>query len=112
MFFDNKVYFKYLDMCRAEGINVPIIPGLKIITSKAHLVNIPKNFFINLPDDLVDEIVSADQRHVVEIGVEWAAKQVEELFNRNVPSVHFYIMQNSRPITLLMERLKMFKPIF
>src|SRR5690554_2817709 len=47
MFYDNSVYFKYLDKCRKEGIDVPIIPGLKILTSKSHLINIPKNFYIN-----------------------------------------------------------------
>jgi methylenetetrahydrofolate reductase (NADPH) len=112
MFFDNSVYLKYLETCRLEGITVPIIPGLKIITSKAHLVNIPKNFYINLPDELVEEVVAADPRHVMEIGVNWAAKQVEELFNNNVPSVHFYIMQNSRPIAMLMEKLKLFKQFY
>lgn len=111
MFFDNEVFFKFVDLCRQEGINVPIIPGLKILTSKAHLVNIPKNFYVNIPQVLVDEVTAAKPEHVMDIGVEWAVKQVEELFNRNVPSVHFYIMQNSLPVKKLMERLKLFKKI-
>ena len=109
MFFDNKVYFNYLDACRQEGIEVPIIPGLKIITNKSHLVNIPKNFYINIPSDLTDEVMAAKPEHVLTIGVEWAAKQVEELLNNNVKSVHFYIMQNSKPVVKLMEKLKLFK---
>ncbi|MBZ0200651.1 MAG: methylenetetrahydrofolate reductase [Ignavibacteriaceae bacterium] len=108
MFYDNKNYFDYLEKCRAAGIQVPIIPGLKIITNKSQLISIPKNFFINIPDQLVDEIYAAKPEHVMSIGVEWAAKQVEELLNHNVPSVHFYIMLNSRPITMLMDRLKLF----
>jgi methylenetetrahydrofolate reductase (NADPH) len=111
MFYDNKLFFNYVDLCRKEGIEVPIIPGLKILTSKAHLVNIPKNFYVNLPQELVDEVLEAKPDHVMDIGVEWAVKQVEELINRNVPSVHFYIMQNSTPVRKLMERLKMFKKI-
>src|SRR5690606_32407323 len=111
MFFDNEVFFKFVDLCRQEGINVPIIPGLKILTSKAHLVNIPKNFYVNIPQVLVDEVTAAKPEHVMDIGVEWAVKQVEELFNRNVPSVHCYIMQNSLPVKKLMERLKLFKKI-
>jgi methylenetetrahydrofolate reductase (NADPH) len=106
MFFDNKVYFKYLDLCYGEGIKVPVIPGLKILTNKSHLINIPKNFYINLPQDLVEEVLSAKPDQVMDIGVEWAANQVEELFNKNIPSVHFYIMQNSLPVIKLMERLK------
>jgi methylenetetrahydrofolate reductase (NADPH) len=111
MFFDNKVYFNFVDQCRNEGITAPIIPGLKILSAKSHLVNIPKNFYVSLPDDLVDEVNSARPDQVMEIGVEWAAKQVEELLNKNVPSVHFYIMQNSTPIKKLMDRLKLFKKI-
>ena len=109
MFFDTKVYFRYVELCRKEKIAVPIIPGIKILTSKAHLVNVPKNFYINIPDELAEEVYAAKPEHVMDIGVEWAAKQVEELLNNNVPSVHFYIMQNSLPIKKLMNRLKLFK---
>jgi methylenetetrahydrofolate reductase (NADPH) len=109
MFYNNKVYFDYVDQCRKEGITVPIIPGLKIITNKSHLINIPRNFYINIPEQLSDEIYAAKTEHVTDIGVEWAAKQVEELLNAGVPSVHFYIMQNSKPVKMLMNRLKLFK---
>jgi methylenetetrahydrofolate reductase (NADPH) len=111
LFYDNSVYFKYVDMCRQEGIDVPIIPGIKILTNKSHLINIPKNFYVNLPDELVDEVMTAKPEHVLEVGVEWAARQVEELLEKNVPSVHFYIMQNSKPIKMLMDRLKFFRKI-
>ncbi len=107
MFYDNKYYFKFVDLCREIGIKVPIIPGLKILTSKAHLTSVPKNFYINIPDGLSDEVMAAKPEHALDIGVEWAAKQVEELLNKNVSSVHFYIMQNSKPIIKLMERLKL-----
>ncbi|NCS88241.1 MAG: methylenetetrahydrofolate reductase [NAD(P)H] [Ignavibacteria bacterium CG2_30_36_16] len=108
MFFDNKIYFNYVDKCLKAGIDAPIIPGLKIITNKAQLQTIPKNFYINIPDELSDEVYAAKPEHVMSIGVEWATKQVEELLNKNVPSVHFYIMLDSRPITMLMKRLKLF----
>jgi methylenetetrahydrofolate reductase (NADPH) len=111
MLYDNKVYFNFVDLCRREGITVPIIPGLKILTSKAQLINIPKNFYVNLPQELVDEVTAAKPEHVLDIGVEWAVKQVNELFDKNVPSVHFYIMQNSKPVKKLMERLKLFRKI-
>jgi len=111
MFYDNKAFFNFVDLCRKEGIEVPIIPGLKILTSKAHLINIPKNFYVNIPEELVDEVSAAKPEHVMDIGVEWAVKQVEEIFNRSIVSAHFYIMQNSLPVKKLMERLKMFKKI-
>jgi methylenetetrahydrofolate reductase (NADPH) len=111
MFYNNEVYFNFVDLCRKEGVTVPIIPGLKILTSKAHLINVPKNFYISIPDALADEVYAAKPEQVLDIGVEWAAKQVEELIAHNVPGVHFYIMQNSKPIVKLMERLKFSKQI-
>lgn len=106
MFFDNEKYFSYVDNCKKQGIEVPIIPGLKILTSKAQLSNIPKNFHIDFPTELAEEIYEAKAEHVLDIGVEWTARQVEDLLNRNVPAIHFYIMQNSTPINALMKKLK------
>ncbi|HSL88921.1 MAG TPA: methylenetetrahydrofolate reductase [Ignavibacteriaceae bacterium] len=106
MFYDNKYYFDFVDLCTQMGITAPIIPGLKILTSKVQLHTIPKNFYVNIPEALADEVSNAKPEHVLDIGIEWAVKQVEELLNKNVPSVHFYIMQNSKPIIKLMERLK------
>ncbi len=112
MFYDNEFYFDYVEKCREEGINVPIIPGLKILTSKAQLHSVPKNFHVTIPDALADEVDAAVPDKVLEIGVEWATKQVEELLERNVPSVHFYIMLNSKPIKMLMDNLKLYKKVF
>jgi len=112
MFYDNKHYFNYLEMCRAEGIGAPVIPGLKIITIKPHLTNIPRNFFINIPDELVDEVMEARPEHTMEIGVNWAAKQVTELLEKGAPSIHFYVMQNTAPIKRLMAKLKLDKNSF
>jgi methylenetetrahydrofolate reductase (NADPH) len=112
MFYDNSFYFKYVDECRKMGINAPIIPGLKILTSKAQLNSIPKDFHVTIPSALSDEVESAKPEDVLNIGVEWAANQVRELLDNNVPSVHFYIMLKSKPITLLMERLNLFKKVF
>ncbi len=106
MFFDNKKFFKFVSMCRDAGINVPIIPGLKIITSKKHLNSLPKDFFIEIPEDLYGEIKESDPKHVMDIGVEWAVKQVEELFNNGTPSVHFYILQNAKPIQKFFKLLR------
>jgi len=106
MFYDNNAFFTFEEKCREAGIDVPIIPGLKIITSKTNVTSLPKNFYVDLPAELSDELIEADDNHVTEIGVEWAVKQVEELFNHKVPAVHFYIMQNAKPINMLMNKLK------
>ncbi len=106
MFYNNQAFFNYHDLCRKEGITAPIIPGLKIITSKDHIKSLPKNFYIDIPQDLADEIEAAKPEHVMEVGVNWTLKQVEELLNSNVPGIHFYIMQSSAPMKMLMKKLK------
>ena len=112
MFYDNKYYFDFVDKCREAGITVPIIPGLKILTSKVQLHSIPKDFHVTIPSALADEVDSAKPDEVLNIGVEWATNQVRELLDANVPSVHFYIMLNSKPISMVMERLKLFNKVF
>ena len=107
MFYLNQHYFNYVKLCRKSGINVPIIPGIKILTTKHHLTSLPKEFFIDIPEELAGEVLEADGRHTLEIGVKWAYKQVEELFNNNVPAVHFYILQNLKPIKILFKKLKL-----
>lgn len=104
MFFDNQVYFDFVDKCHAQGIKVPIIPGLKIINNKKQLVSIPRNFHVDIPAQLTREIMQAKDNHVQEIGVDWTLAQFTELLNNNVPAVHFYILQDSKPIKQLMQK--------
>lgn len=93
MFFDNTKYFEYVDRCRAYGINVPIVPGLKPLTKKYQLNSIPRNFFINMPEALVKEVSKAkDSAAVKEIGTEWAIEQSKELKSKKVPCLHYYTM--------------------
>ncbi len=93
MFFDNKKYFEYVDKCKAAGINVPIVPGLKPITRKYQLNSIPRKFFINFPEELVKEVQKVKKSEFVkEIGIEWSIQQCKELKQRGVPCLHFYTM--------------------
>jgi methylenetetrahydrofolate reductase (NADPH) len=95
MFFDNKKYFDFVNTCRELGIEVPIIPGLKPITSKKQAVALPKTFHIDLPEDLLDEIEKcSDDKKVREVGIEWCAKQSKELIKFGVPCLHYYTMGN------------------
>lgn len=109
MFYDNKHYFDYVKLCREAGIDIPIIPGLKILTSKSQLHSIPKNFHVSIPTELADEVEAAKPEDVLKIGVEWSVNQVKQLLDENVPSVHFYIMLDSKPISMLLDQLKIFK---
>lgn len=99
MFFDNKAYFKFVDECRAIGINVPIIPGIKPIAIKKHLTMLPNIFKIDLPDELEQGIGKCkDNADVKELGIEWGIQQCRELIESGVPVLHFYSMGKSDAI--------------
>lgn len=105
MFFDNQKYFQFVKQCRDFGIQVPIIPGLKVLRSMAQLKSLPKTFHIDLPDVLVDE-VTENPEHVAEIGARWALKQAEELMNANVPSLHFYVLNDAPLVSGIVKKLQ------
>ena len=96
MFFDNKKYFEYVDLCREAGIHVPIIPGIKPITKKIHLRALPSIFNMDIPEPLASELHDAkDDAAARQIGIEWCIQQCKELKASNVPALHFYTMSFS-----------------
>ncbi len=99
MFYNNKSYFDFVEKARAVGIEIPIIPGLKILTVKRHLKLIPEFFYVDLPADLVEQVEAAKTNNEVsKIGVQWAIEQTKELYEANVPCIHFYIMQSAKQV--------------
>ena len=93
MFFDNSKFFAFVDSCRAIGINVPIIPGLKPIFNKKQLTVLPKIFHIDLPMALSNEIIKCKEDADVEIiGAEWLLEQSRELKKAGVPALHYYTL--------------------
>ncbi|MCP4655646.1 MAG: methylenetetrahydrofolate reductase [NAD(P)H] [bacterium] len=107
MFFDNRYYFEFVEECRRQGIEVPIIPGLKVISSKRQLRLIPRTFHCNVPAELSEAVEGAKSEEVIEVGVEWSLRQVRELLDKEVPALHFFIMQSSKAINSLLPRLKL-----
>ncbi len=96
MFFDNSKFFEFVEKCRAAGITVPIIPGLKPISTKKQLNLIPHRFKVDLPDDLIMAVVRAeDNKAVRQIGIEWCIEQSKELVAKGVPLLHYYSMGKS-----------------
>lgn len=104
MFFDNQAFFRFRDRCREQGIDVPIIPGLKVLTSERQLTTIPRAFHVDIPEELAAEI-SANPKHVSEIGQEWAYKQSLELLENGVPGLHYYIMAKPGSVIDVIDRL-------
>jgi methylenetetrahydrofolate reductase (NADPH) len=98
MFFDNKKYKAFVDKCRQNGINVPIIPGLKPITSSKQLISLPKIFHLDIPVELSEAIQSCNsEKEVKEVGIEWMIHQCKELKEMGAPVLHFYTMGNPEP---------------
>jgi methylenetetrahydrofolate reductase (NADPH) len=96
MFFDNKNYFNFVDQCRKIGIDVPIVPGIKPLTKQYQLNSIPRNFYVDLPDELVWEMTKATTAEARrEIGIEWCIQQSKELKAAGVPCLHYYTMGDS-----------------
>ncbi len=96
MFFDNQKYFEFVKEVRAAGITVPIIPGIKPITTIGQITMLPRTFFLDLPDALMDELEKCKTNSEVrEVGIEWSIQQCKELIQAQVPSLHFYTMSKA-----------------
>jgi len=95
-----------VDLCREQGIDVPIIPGLKPITTLRHIGFLPKTFRVDLPDAFAAELVKCKTDAAVrQVGVEWCVEQARELMARGVPSLHFYTMGRSEAVKAVASRV-------
>lgn len=101
MFFDNKVYYDFVGKCREAGITVPIIPGLKPLSTFRQISVIPESFSLDIPVELTQEMTKAkdDKEALYRIGTEWCTMQCKDLIAHGVPAVHFYTMGKSQNIT-------------
>ena len=106
MFFDNKKFFDFVAKCRAAGITVPIIPGLKPIATKKQLNLIPHRFSVELPDDLIMAVVKAkDNDAVKQIGIEWCTQQSKELVAAGIPVLHYYSMGKAENVKAIAKEI-------
>jgi methylenetetrahydrofolate reductase (NADPH) len=106
MFFDNNKYFEFVERCRAVGINVPIIPGLKPIKNLNHISFLPKFFNIDFPDAFANELLKCKTNVAVEqLGIEWGIQQAKELKEAGVPCIHFYTMSKSDSVKAIAKQV-------
>ncbi len=102
MFFNNEAFFEFEKTCRDAGILVPIIPGIKPLTTKIQLSSLPRTFSIDLPDILVKAVEECTTpQKVRQVGIEWAIQQSRELISAGVPVLHFYTMGKSDNISAI-----------
>lgn len=106
MFFDNQKYFDFVKKCRKEGITVPIIPGLKPISTKKQLNLIPHRFHVDLPEDLIMAVVKCkDNKAVRQVGIDWCIEQSKALQKAGIPVLHYYSMGKSDNIRAIASAL-------
>jgi len=92
--------------CRDIGINVPIIPGLKPITSKRQVTVLPSSFYIDLPEELSEAVDKCkDNEAARQVGVEWCVQQSKELMEFGVPCLHYYSMGKAEPVYRIAKEL-------
>ncbi len=100
MFFDNSRFYEYVNRCRKAGITVPIVPGLKPLSTAKQVQLLPESFSIDIPSELTREIATHkdNKEAVYQIGQEWAAAQCKDLLAHGCKSVHFYTMGKARNV--------------
>jgi len=106
LFYDNELFFRFVKAARDQGVTIPIVPGLKILTRRSHVTSIPRTFNVSVPEALVAEVAAVGDESVADVGIRWAHDQTIQLFEQGVPSAHFYVMQDTGPLVSLLERLK------
>jgi methylenetetrahydrofolate reductase (NADPH) len=106
MFFDNQRYFDFVAICRKNGIEVPIVPGLKPMTKLHQLNSLPRLFHINLPNALVEAFSKAkDNKARTQVGIEWCIQQSKELKAGGAPCLHYYTMGDADTIRAIVEKI-------
>ena len=117
MFFDNEAFYRFEKRCRDAGITVPIIPGLKPLSTLRHIALLPESFSIDIPLELTTAVQDAVKDYdlsfprdmaraneiIYEIGTEWCVAQCKDLLAHGVPAVHFYTMGKVRNIVKVLQ---------
>ena len=105
MFFDNARFYEFSDKCRTAGITVPIIPGLKPISTQTHIEMLSRAFSIDLPQDLMQEIRKCkDNKEIYQAGIEWCTAQNKDLLAHGTPAFHYYTMGKADNIREILKR--------
>jgi methylenetetrahydrofolate reductase (NADPH) len=106
MFFDNNDFYHFVKECRSAGITVPIIPGLKPVSTLSHMDKLPEAFSLKIPEDLKKEILKCkNNSEVFQLGIEWCAAQSKDLIANGAPAIHYYTMGRAKNIKEVLKRV-------
>jgi len=108
LFFDNQVYFDFVERCRNMGIFIPIVPGIMPALSYSQITRFCKAVGTSIPQKLLTDLeaTSDDTAATETVGINWAEKQIEELIERGAPGIHLYILNRAKPALRLIEALR------
>jgi methylenetetrahydrofolate reductase (NADPH) len=111
LFYDNDDFYRFQERCQHVGIQVPIVPGLLPITNLSQIQRITSLCHAKLPASLVDRLaVRADEEWQFSVGVEHAARQLEQLFQHGIPGVHFYVLNKARATSQILSEAGFAQP--
>lgn len=106
MFFDAASYRGFLERVTETGVDIPILPGIKPISSLRSLYNIPRKFFVNIPHTFVEKMRQArTAEEEFETGAEYMANLAQELLDAGAPGIHVFTMGRGKSTRALLERL-------
>ena len=107
LFFDNAVYYRFVDACRARGITVPILPGIMPVLSLKQIRRFTEMCGASLPTALVKRLEAAgDSADAVEfVGLEWAVTQIRDLLKQGAPGYHLYALNRAKSALALVAAL-------
>ena len=106
LFYDNKKFFEFVKCCRDIGITVPIVPGLKPLTTRKQIASIPRTFSVSFPDALANELEKCEtDEAVAQVGKEWSVQQSKELMANGFNALHYYTMSNPKPVHAIVSEL-------
>jgi methylenetetrahydrofolate reductase (NADPH) len=108
LFFDNQDYFQYVERLRAMGVSLPVQPGIWLLTDYAQIKKISGLCGAKLPAELVKQLepIKDDKERVAQIGIDHATRQCEELLKKGAPGIHFYVINKSQFVQVVLENLK------
>ncbi|MFN9850829.1 MAG: methylenetetrahydrofolate reductase, partial [Planctomycetota bacterium] len=107
LFYENDDYFRFVDRCRAAGIQIPIVPGILPVTNLAQIQRITSLCKAKLPKSFVERLGEQESHDwQFQVGVEFATAQVAELLAGGVPGVHFYVLNKSQATSEVLRSLR------
>jgi methylenetetrahydrofolate reductase (NADPH) len=112
LFFDNELYFSFVDKARAVGVGVPIIPGIMPVTNFAQVKRFTDMIGASIPPDFERELAARadDPDAVKDLGVAYATLQCSELLARGAPGIHFYTLNRSPATRSILAALRSARP--